>query len=167
MDIAFDATPTPFRSHVCLSRLEDSPVLSHDIGYRSKSDDLQEGLGVLIEPILRNRGEDIIVRGLTGLGHFTLLLGVAFVAPGWSQADGLAQRQTTASAIATEGQTTERNWHAFWRYHLGTWQGRWTRYAASGDVKETFTSTRQFTAKEAKTDIVQVNLPKNAVLVAG
>ena len=55
MDIAFHTTPTPFRSHNCPPRLEDSPVLSHDIGYRSKSDDLQEGLGVLIEPILRKR----------------------------------------------------------------------------------------------------------------
>ena len=118
---------------------------------------MQKGLGVLTEPILRNRGEDTILRWLTALGNCTLLLGVALVAPGWSHADGLAQRKTTASVIATEGQTTERNWHAFWRYHLGTWQGSWTRYAASGDVKETFTSTRQFTANEAKTDIVQVN----------
>lgn len=52
---------------------------------------------------------------------------------------------------------SERHWHAFWRHHHGEWTGRWTRYSPSGDVKETFTSSRHFTTNPSKTDIIQVN----------
>ena len=91
------------------------------------------------------------------LGHCTLWLGVVFVEPGLSQHDESPREQITAAVITTEQQTTQRNWHAFWRHHLGTWQGSWTRYTPDGDIKETFASTRQFTANPAKTAIVQTN----------
>ena len=91
------------------------------------------------------------------LGHCTLWLGVVFVEPGLSQPDESPREQITAAVITTEQQTTQRNWHAFWRHHLGTWQGSWTRYTPDGDIKETFASTRQFTANPAKTAIIQTN----------
>jgi len=93
----------------------------------------------------------------TVLGHCTICLGVVCVEPGLSQPNGLAREQITAAVITSEQQTTERNWHAFWRHHLGTWQGSWTRYTPDGDIKETFASTREFTANPAKTAIVQTN----------
>ena len=96
-------------------------------------------------------------RWFTVLGHCTLWFGVAFVEPGLSQPDGSTHNQITAAVITTEEQTTQLNWHAFWRHHLGTWQGSWTRYTPDGDIKETFASTREFTANPAKTAIVQTN----------
>ena len=93
----------------------------------------------------------------TVLGHCTICLGVVCVEPGLSQPNGLAREQITAAVITSEQQTTERNWHAFWRHHLGTWQGSWTRYTPDGDINETFASTREFTANPAKTAIVQTN----------
>ena len=98
-----------------------------------------------------------MARWFTVLGHSTLWLGVAFVAPGLSQPNGTAREQITAAVITAEQQTTQRNWHAFWRHHLGTWQGSWTRYTPGGDIKETFASTREFTANLAKTAILQTN----------
>jgi hypothetical protein len=98
-----------------------------------------------------------MVRWLTVLGHFMLWLGVAFAEPGLSQPDRSAREQITATVIKTEQQTTQRNWHSFWRHHLGTWQGSWTRYTPDGEVKETFASTREFTANPAKTAILQTN----------
>ena len=91
------------------------------------------------------------------LGHFTLCIGVVCVEPGLSQPDGLAREQFAAAAITTEQKKTLRNWHSFWRHHLGTWKGRWTRYTPHGDIKEAFASTREFTANPAKTAIVQAN----------
>ena len=49
------------------------------------------------------------------------------------------------------------NWHAFWRHHLGEWNGRWTRYSPSGEVVETFGSTRSFSADPARMAIAQIN----------
>ena len=43
------------------------------------------------------------------------------------------------------------------RYHIGEWKGRWTRYTPSGDVNETFASSRNFTADPALTAVMQVN----------
>ena len=37
------------------------------------------------------------------------------------------------------------------------WRGRWTRYTPSGEVKETFASTRLFTADPTRAEIVHVN----------
>ena len=98
-----------------------------------------------------------MMRWFRVLGHCTLWLGVAFVEPGLTQPDGSTHDQITAAVITTEQQTTQLNWHAFWRHHLGTWQGSWTRYTPDGDIKETFASTREFTANPAKTAIVQTN----------
>jgi len=96
------------------------------------------------------------------LGHGLICLGLACVAPGWSQADGSAYKQIAASAITRGGQAEKyqskaRNWHGFWNHHLGTWHGSWTRYTSSGEIQETFASTRQFTANPAKTAIIQIN----------
>ena len=96
-------------------------------------------------------------RWFTVLGHCGLWLGVTCVGPGWSQAAETVQEPITAAAISTESQTTDRNWHAFWRHHLGQWKGSWTRYTPEGKVKETFASTREFTANPARTEIVQNN----------
>ena len=67
------------------------------------------------------------------LGPCALLLSVALIEPGWSQ----AKEQVPAQVIAAETRS-ERNWQAFWRNHLGDWRGRWTRYTPSGEIKETF-----------------------------
>ena len=95
--------------------------------------------------------------GFKVLSHCSLWLGVAFAAPAWSQPQGPTGRQVSASAITTDTSPSDRNWHAFWRHHLGRWDGSWTRYTPSGAVKETFASTREFTANQAKTEIVQSN----------
>ena len=91
------------------------------------------------------------------LGHCTFWLGVTFVQPGLSQPSGSIREQISSAVITTEQKTTQWNWHAFWRHHIGTWQGSWTRYTPDGNVKETFASTREFTANPAKTAIVQSN----------
>ena len=96
------------------------------------------------------------------LGHCTLLFGLACVEPSWSQSDRSPRAEISRTSITTghqtaEHQTTDRNWHAFWRHHLGRWDGSWTRYNSSGIVKETFASTREFTANSGKTAIVQSN----------
>ena len=93
-----------------------------------------------------------MVRWLTALGSCALLFGFAGVDPVQSQANEIALEQVIP------GETrSDRNWHAFWRNHLGDWRGRWTRYTPSGEVKETFASSRLFTANEARTEIVQTN----------
>ena len=96
-------------------------------------------------------------RWFTVLGHSALLFGLAVVEPGLSRADGSARGSITTAAFTTEKQAAERNWHAFWNNHLGTWKGSWTRYTPEGDVKESFASTREFTANSATTEIVQNN----------
>ena len=86
------------------------------------------------------------------LGPCALLLGVAMIAPGWSQAKGPVLEQVIPAETRSD-----RNWQAFWRHHLGHWRGRWTRYTPSGEVKETFASSRLFTADATQTEVVQTN----------
>ena len=93
----------------------------------------------------------------TVLGHSALLFCLAFVEPSFSRADGSARKSIITAASTTEEQAAERNWHAFWNNHLGTWKGSWTRYTPEGDVKESFASTREFTANSNTTEIVQNN----------
>jgi len=49
------------------------------------------------------------------------------------------------------------NWRYFWDNHLGTWEGRWTRYKLDGDVLETFRSSREFQGGPTDSQIRQVN----------
>ena len=79
------------------------------------------------------------------------------LSPGLSRAEGSARGPIATAAFTTEEQSAERNWYAFWNNHLGTWKGSWTRYTPEGDVKESFASTREFTANSATTEIVQNN----------
>lgn len=51
----------------------------------------------------------------------------------------------------------DTNWRYFWANHLGTWKGRWTRYTPSGEVVETFTSSRDFRGDPSLIHIRQVN----------
>ena len=92
------------------------------------------------------------MRWLSVLAPCVVCLGVAWIEPGLSQAQDHAQEHAARSS-----QPSDRNWHAFWRHHLGEWTGRWTRYTPSGDVKETFASSRLFKADPSRTEIVQVN----------
>ena len=94
---------------------------------------------------------------LTVLGHTTILLGVAWIQPSVIQSTGSIHDPVSTAAITKEHQSTDQNWHNFWHNHLGTWQGSWTRYTPDGNIKETFTSTRSFTANETKTEILQHN----------
>lgn len=96
-------------------------------------------------------------RWFTVLGHCSLWLGTACIAPGWSHSNEAKRLQDPPSSVALAQQPTDRNWHAFWRSHLGKWEGTWTRYTAAGDIKETFASTRHFSANPAKTEIHQSN----------
>ena len=50
-----------------------------------------------------------------------------------------------------------QNWNAFWDYHLGAWDGRWTRYKPSGELSETFLSNRSFKSDPEKKTIDQFN----------
>ena len=93
-----------------------------------------------------------MVRCLNVLGPCALLLGVAFVDPATSRETSTALEQIVPSETRSD-----RNWQAFWRHHLGDWRGRWTRYSPSGEVKETFSSSRLFTANAALTEVVQTN----------
>ena len=91
-------------------------------------------------------------RWITRLAPCALLLGVVLVEP--------VSRQATATAlvqIVSAETPSDRNWQAFWRHHLGDWRGRWTRYFPTGELKETFTSTRSFSANVAGTEVVQTN----------
>ena len=49
------------------------------------------------------------------------------------------------------------NWNAFWNFHLGSWAGRWTRYHPTGELLETFLSSRSFQADPDKKVIKQLN----------
>ena len=49
------------------------------------------------------------------------------------------------------------NWNAFWNFHLGSWDGRWTRYQPSGELLETFFSCRTFESDIDKKIINQFN----------
>jgi hypothetical protein len=51
----------------------------------------------------------------------------------------------------------DMNWRYFWDNHLGTWEGRWTRYKPDGDVLETFRSSREFQSGPTDSQIRQVN----------
>ena len=93
-----------------------------------------------------------MVRWPMVLGPCALLLGVAMIEPGWSQAKGPVLEQVIPAETRSD-----RNWQAFWRHHLGHWRGRWTRYTPSGEVKETFASSRLFTADATQTEVVQTN----------
>ena len=86
------------------------------------------------------------------LGTGVIWLGAAVMEPssGHTHSQGL-EHLTPAET------RSNRNWHSFWRNHLGEWTGTWTRYTPSGDVKETFASSRRFTADSAQTEVVQVN----------
>ena len=94
----------------------------------------------------------VVVRWLAVLAPCLVYLGAACVEPGLSQAQDHA-----GDHAARSSQPSDRNWHAFWRQHLGEWTGRWTRYTPSGEIKETFASSRLFTADPSGTEIVQVN----------
>ena len=50
-----------------------------------------------------------------------------------------------------------QNWKAFWNFHLGDWDGRWTRYQPNGKLSETFLSRRSFQSDPEKTYIKQFN----------
>ena len=81
-----------------------------------------------------------------------LCLCMACLEPGLSQ-----QREATPDQLDSRSTLPNRNWAAFWRHHIGEWKGRWTRYTPSGDVKETFASSRNFMADPALTAVMQVN----------
>lgn len=49
------------------------------------------------------------------------------------------------------------NWKAFWNFHLGNWDGRWTRYQPNGELSETFLSSRSFHSDPEKKNISQIN----------
>jgi len=85
-------------------------------------------------------------------GPCAFFFSVALVEPSWSQVMVPAPQQV----IPVETRS-DQNWHAFWRHHLGDWRGRWTRYTPSGEVKETFVSSRLFTSNATKTEVVQEN----------
>ena len=93
-----------------------------------------------------------VVRWLAVLAPCVVCLGVAWGEPGQSQAQNHARDHAASSS-----RSSDRNWHAFWRHHLGEWTGRWTRYTPSGEIKETFASSRLFDADPSGTEIVQVN----------
>ena len=50
-----------------------------------------------------------------------------------------------------------QNWNAFWDYHLGAWDGQWTRYQPSGELSESFLSNRSFESDPEKKIINQFN----------
>ena len=50
-----------------------------------------------------------------------------------------------------------QNWNAFWDYHLGAWDGQWTRYTPSGALSESFLSNRTFKSDPEKKIINQFN----------
>ena len=54
------------------------------------------------------------------------------------------------------------NWNMFWEHHLGSWVGQWTRYSQTGEIQETFRSTRTFSANRKRTKISQINQQKFA-----
>lgn len=83
---------------------------------------------------------------------FALWMGVGVVQPAPSLAEDQAFNQE--SMVETRA---KRNWQAFWRHHLGDWRGRWTRYLPSGEIKESFASSRLFSADPARQTITQVN----------
>ena len=91
-------------------------------------------------------------RWLAAFGPFAFLLSVGLIDPCSAKPNETLREQ----AITAETRS-DRNWKAFWRNHLGEWKGSWTRYTPSGKVKETFASSRRFTADEAKTKVVQTN----------
>ena len=93
-----------------------------------------------------------MVRWLAAQGSCAVLLGVALACPGWSHAN-----ETVLEQVIDAATPSNKNWQAFWENHLGEWKGSWTRYTPSGDVKETFASSRLFTANETRTEIVQTN----------
>ena len=55
------------------------------------------------------------------------------------------------------GSASVENWNAFWNFHLGSWEGRWARYQPSGELSETFLSSRSFQADPDKKFIKQLN----------
>ncbi len=50
-----------------------------------------------------------------------------------------------------------QNWNAFWDFHLGSWNGRWTRYQPNGSLSESFQSSRTFQSDSQKKTIRQLN----------
>ena len=93
-----------------------------------------------------------MVHSLAVLTPFAIWIGVGLVEPVRSQAEGQALQ-----GIPDLTTRSNHNWQALWRHHLGDWRGRWTRYTPSGEVKETFASTRLFTADPTRAEIVHVN----------
>ena len=55
------------------------------------------------------------------------------------------------------GSASVENWNAFWNFHLGSWEGRWARYQPSGELSETFLSSRSFQADPDKKVVKQLN----------
>jgi hypothetical protein len=51
----------------------------------------------------------------------------------------------------------DQNWKNFTDQHLYDWQGIWTRYTPTGEVKESFCSLRHFKGNSEKTEIYQLN----------
>lgn len=50
-----------------------------------------------------------------------------------------------------------QNWNSFWNFHLGAWNGRWSRYQPNGKLSETFSSKRSFSSDQDKKVINQLN----------
>lgn len=50
-----------------------------------------------------------------------------------------------------------QNWKNFTAQHLHDWQGIWTRYTPTGEVKESFRSLRHFEGNSDKTEVYQLN----------
>ena len=94
----------------------------------------------------------LMERWLKRLAPCALLLGVVLVEPFSSQTNATALDQVVSAETRSN-----RNWQAFWTHHLGDWRGRWTRYIPTGEIRETFTSSRSFSANAAQTEVVQVN----------
>ena len=93
-----------------------------------------------------------MMRWLALLAPCALWLGVVSEGAARSQPSGQPLDQ-----IATPQLHSNRNWDAFWHHHLGEWKGRWTRYKPSGDIEDSFLSSRSFTANASTSEVVQVN----------
>lgn len=90
-------------------------------------------------------------------GILIVMLSILSLNPGLWQAARGAEQQPTSISVPSQDTPNQRNWNAFWRHHLGTWNGRWTRYTPSGAIQETFKSSRQFTSNPNRTKVTQVN----------
>ena len=93
-----------------------------------------------------------MLRTLAILAPCSLLLGLASGEKVWSQVE-----QPSLVRLAPAPTRSQSNWNSFWQHHLGQWKGSWTRYTPSGAIKETFASSRTFSADPALRAGLQVN----------